>query len=209
MAGDDSDKAGSLDWAAAYQRLDGLAAATDAAARAGPEQEREVMDERARRLARPATAHAEPGHLLELVHFHAGGQDYALETRFVREVLRSSEQRVSLPGAPEVLCGVVLLHGEVLAVVELAPLFGRPAPTTHGPVLVVGLGRAELGLRADRVEEVLSLSRDALLPPPGALGAQERTLVAGLTREGIIVLEGEALLRDGRLFFDLSEERVS
>ncbi|ATB29223.1 chemotaxis protein CheW [Melittangium boletus] len=209
MAGDEDMKEGGLDWAAAYRRLDRLAAATDAAATTDPEQEREVMDERARRLARTVSARATPGHLLELVHFHAGEQDYALETRFVREVLRSSEQRVTLPGAPEQLRGVVLLHGEVLAVVELSPLFGRPAPTHHGPVLVVGQGRAELGLRADRVEEVLSVSRDALLPPPPALGAQERTLVAGLTREGIIVLEGEALLRDGRLFFDLSEERVS
>jgi purine-binding chemotaxis protein CheW len=198
-----------LDWAAAYRRLERLAATTDTGVQEEPEREREVMDERARRLAVATRAHTAPEHLLELVHFHVGGQDYALEARFVREVLRTSEQHVPLPSSPPQLRGVVLLHGEVLAVVELAPLFGRPAPAAHGPILVVGQGRAELGLRADRVEEVLSVSRDTLLAPPGALGAQERSLVAGLTPEGIIVLEGEALLRDGRLFFDLSEERVS
>ena len=198
-----------LDWVAAYERLERLADAATTDAQQSPEREREVMDERARRLAVATRADSAPAHLLELVHFHVGGQDYALEARFVREVLRSSEQHVTLPGAPPQLRGVVLLHGEVLAVVELAPLFGRPAPSAQGPILVVGLGRAELGLRADRVEEVLSVSREALLAPPGALGPQERSLVAGLTSEGIIVLEGEALLRDGRLFFDLSEERTS
>jgi purine-binding chemotaxis protein CheW len=76
-------------------------------------------------------------------------------------------------------------------------------------VLVVGTGRPELGLRADAVEEVLLVSRDSLLPPPAAFGNQERALVSGISRDGIIVLEGEALLGDGRLFFDLSEERTA
>lgn len=204
MAADEDMKQG-LDWAATYARLERLAAHTGP----GPEHEAAVLEERALALGRPLERQESSGPRLELVHFRAGEQDYALETRFVREVLRSSEQRVPLPGAPEVLRGVVLLHGEVLAVVELAPLFGAPASTLHGPVLVVGQGRPELGVRADRVEEVFSTARDALLPPPASLGAQERTLVAGISRSGIIVLEGEALLKDGRLFFDLAEERMS
>ncbi|MGZ3459124.1 MAG: chemotaxis protein CheW, partial [Archangium sp.] len=168
-----------------------------------------LLDARARALARPLEQQAQRGPLLELVHFRSGEQDYALETRFVLEVLRAPEQLVPLPGAPELLRGLTLLHGEVLAVVELAPLFGRAAPTTHGPVLVVGAGRPELGLRADVVEEVLLVSRDTLLPPPALLGTRERTLVSGIGRDGIIVLEGEALLGEGRLFFDLSEERTA
>ena len=204
MAADEDVKREGLDWAAAYARLERLAVHTGNS----PEREAAVLEERALSLCHVLEHQEQTGPRLELVHFRSAEQDYALETRFVREVLRSSEQRVPLPGAPEVLRGVVLLHGEVLAVVELAPLFGAPASTLHGPVLVVGQGRPELGVRADRVEEVFATSREALLPPPSALGAQERTLVAGITRSGIIVLEGEALLRDGRLFFDLAEERV-
>ncbi|MFE8603118.1 chemotaxis protein CheW [Archangium violaceum] len=209
MTGGDEAKGDGPDWAAAYRRLKQLAAATAAASTADPAREAELLDERARALARPLERHTQTGPLLELVHFRSGEQDYALEARFVLEVLRSPEQLVPLPGAPETLRGLTLLHGEVLAVVELAPLFGRAAPTTHGPVLVVGQGRPELGLRADTIEEVHLLARDTLLAPPAALGAQERTLVSGISREGIIVLEGEALLRDGRLFFDFSEERTA
>lgn len=198
-----------LDWDAAYRRLKRLASATEATATADPAREAALLDERARALARPLERHTQAGPLLELVHFRSGEQDYALETRFVLEVLRSPEQLVPLPGAPQVLRGLTLLHGEVLAVVELAPLFGRAAPATHGPVLVVGAGRPELGLRADVVAEVRLLARDTLLAPPPALGAQERTLMAGISRDGIIVLEGESLLRDGRLFFDFSEERTA
>lgn len=207
MTGGDDAKRGGLDWAEAYRKLAGLAAATEAAGTVDPTRETALLDARARALARPLHRRTRAGPLLELVHFRSGEQDYALETRFVLEVLRAPEQLVPLPGAPEVLRGLTLLHGEVLAVVELAPLFGRTASATHGPVLVVGQGRPELGLRADAVEEVLHVSRDTLLPPPTALGSRERALLSGISREGIIVLEGEALLADGRLFFDFSEER--
>ncbi|WP_309892345.1 chemotaxis protein CheW [Archangium sp.] len=197
MPGGDDTKGGGLDWAAAYQRLD------------DPEADAALLEERARALARPLAREARTSPLLELVHFRSGEQDYALESRFVLEVLRAPEQLVPLPGAPEPLRGLTLLHGEVLAVVELAPLFGRMASLTQGPVLVVGSSRPELGLRADSVEEVLLVSRDTLLPAPATLGNQERALVSGISREGIIVLEGAALLEDGRLFFDISEERTA
>src|SRR5690242_1906312 len=178
MTGGDDAKRGGLDWAAA-----------------DPTREAALLDERARALARPLQRNTQAGPLLELVHFRSGEHDYALETRFVLEMLHAPEQLVPLPGAPELLRGLTLLHGEVLAMVELAPLFGRAAPITpQGPVLVVGTGRPELGLRVDVVEEVLVLARDTLLAPPPALGARERTLVSGVSRDGIIVLEGEALL---------------
>jgi purine-binding chemotaxis protein CheW len=211
MAGGEDTKGRGLDWAAAHRRLARLAAAAaEATTPLDPEREAALLEERARALARPLGRETQAGPLLELMHFRSGEQDYALETRFVLEVLRSLEQLVPLPGAPEALRGLTLLHGEALAVVELAPLFGRAAPTTaHGPVLVVGPGRPELGLRADAVEEVLLVSRDTLLPAPPTLGNQERALVSGINRDGIIVLEGEALLEDGRLFFDLSEERTA
>jgi purine-binding chemotaxis protein CheW len=209
MTGGDDTQGRRLDWAAAHRRLAQLAAATEATSMLDPMREAALLEERARALARPLARHTQASSLLELMHFRSGEQDYALETRFVLEVLRSLEQLVPLPGAPEALRGLTLLHGEALAVVELAPLFGRAAPSSHGPVLVVGTGRPELGLRADTVEEILLVSRDTLLPAPPALGHQERALVSGISRDGIIVLEGGALLEEGRLFFDLSEERTA
>jgi purine-binding chemotaxis protein CheW len=196
---------GGLDWEAARRRLARLA--SEATSALSPEEEAARLEARARALARPASQ-ASPEALLELVRLRVGEQDYALETRFALEVLRDPEL-VPLPGAPPLLRGLTLLRGETLAVVELAPLFGRPASASRGPVLVVGSGRPELGLRTDSVEEVLLLSRSALLPPPPTLAAQERALVAGVGRDGLLLLEGEALLGDSRLLFDLSEERTS
>ncbi|MFP2912830.1 chemotaxis protein CheW, partial [Pyxidicoccus sp. 3LFB2] len=106
-------------------------------------------------------------------------------------------------GRPPALRGLTLLHGEVLPVVELAPLFGRAPTESPGPLLVIGAGRPELGLRTEEVEEVALLKGRALLPPPTTV---DTDLVSAAEEDGTLVLEGEALLGDSRLVFDLSDE---
>lgn len=191
-----------INWEAARARLAQLARAAAAEGTHSPEEAAALLDARARALARPPPASVAPGTLREVVRFRAGGQQYALESRFVLEVVRAPEV-VPLPGAPPVLRGLTLLHGEVLPVVELAPLFGRPPADASGPVLMVGAGRPELGLRTEEVQEVTLLHGSELLPPPPAL---DSPLVSAADRDGTLVLEGEALLGDSRLVFDLSDE---
>ena len=198
---------GGLDWAAAYARLERLAKAARETA-SSPEQAVEALEARARELARPVAPPRAEGSLLEVARFRSGEQAYALETRFVHEVLRGVEL-TPLPGSPGVLRGLTLLRGEVLAAVELAPLFGRPTSGKLGMLLVVGAARPELGLCVEEVEEVLHLAREELLPPPAALEAETQGLVSGIHREGLILLEGEALLKDSRLFFDIADEGTS
>ena len=194
-----------IDWDAARARLARLAQAAEAKDALTPEEAASVLDARARALARPSAAEVAPGTLREVVRFRSGGQPYALESRFVLEVVRAPEV-VALPGAPPVLRGLTLLHGEVLPVVELAPLFGRPPTDATGPVMMVGNGRPELGLRTEEVQEVSLLHSGELLPPPPALASESGDLVSAADREGTLVLEGSALLGDSRLVFDLSDE---
>ncbi|WP_224244849.1 chemotaxis protein CheW [Hyalangium gracile] len=197
-----------LDWEAARARLARLAEATESAGTLSPEQARAVLEARARELARTSAPEKPVGALLEVARFHSAGQAYALETRFVHEVLRAPEL-TPLPGAPPLLRGLTLLRGEVLPVVELAPLFGRPASGLGAVVLTVGASRADLGVCVETVEEVTLLSRDALLPPPGTLSAEAAALVSGIHRDGTLLLEGAALLGDSRLIFDVSDEGKS
>lgn len=194
-----------LDWEEAYARLNRLAKATGSSHTRTPEEAQTLLDTRARELARPIVPERASDTLLEVARFRSGGQDYALETRFVHEVLRTVEL-TPLPGAPPLLRGLILLRGEVLPVVELAPLFGRPVSGRGLGVLLMGLGRADLGVSVEEVEEVALISRDALLPPPATLAAEAARLVSGIHREGTLLLEGEALLGDSRLVFDLTDE---
>ena len=193
---------GGIDWEAARARLARLAATAHAEEAPSPSEALAILDARARALARAPAPEAEPGSLREVVRFRTAGQRYTLESRFVLEVVRAPEV-VPLPGAPPALRGLTLLHGEVLPVVELAPLFGRALSETPGPLLVIGAGRPELGVRTEEVEEVTLLRGRELLPPPATV---DTPLVSAAEADGTLVLEGEALLGDSRLVFDLSDE---
>ncbi len=193
---------GGIDWDAARARLAQLAATAREEQAPSPAEALAILDARARVLARASTPEAEPGTLREVVRFRTGGQRYTLESRFVLEVVRAPEV-VPLPGAPPALRGLTLLHGEVLPVVELAPLFGRAPAETSGPLMVIGAGRPELGVRTEEVEEVTLLKGRELLPPPATV---DTSLVSAAEADGTLVLEGEALLGDSRLVFDLSDE---
>ncbi|MBN9681984.1 MULTISPECIES: chemotaxis protein CheW [unclassified Corallococcus] len=199
---------GNIDWDKARARLEALERATEARDTFTDDAAREALDARALLLARPPEVPVLPGSQREMVRFKAAGQTYALESRFILEVMRAPELTL-LPGAPPLLRGLTLLRGEVLPVVELAPLFGRPAAQGTGPVLVVGVARAELGLRTDEVMEVMVLTGTDLLPAPPSLEEEAGALVSGVSPDGTLVLEGEALLADERLVFELSEEGVA
>ncbi|GHG79474.1 chemotaxis protein CheW [Comamonas sp. JC664] len=196
---------GEIDWAATRARLAKLAELEKEQGTLSPEEASALLDARARSLAREPKPDVDPGTLREVVRFKAAGQRYALESRFVIEVVRTPEL-VALPGAPPALRGLTLMHGEVLPVVELAPLFGRAPADNPGPLLVVGTHRPELGLRTEEVEEVTVLAGNMLLEPPSALDDVAGSLVSAADRDGTLVLEGDALLSDSRLMFDLSDE---
>ncbi|NVI97274.1 chemotaxis protein CheW [Myxococcus sp. AM009] len=196
---------GKIDWDATRARLARLADLEKEQGTLSPEEAAALLEKRARALSREPRPQVDPGTLREVVRFKAAGQRYALESRFVLEVVRAPEL-VTLPGAPPVLRGLTLMHGEVLPVVELAPLFGRAPSDIAGPLLVVGVGRAELGVRTEEVEEVTVLASSELLAPPTSLDDAAGHLVSAADRDGTLVLEGEALLGDSRLMFDLSGE---
>ncbi len=189
-----------IDWAEVHRRLARTTAADGALT---PEQARAVLDERARALARVPERPPALGDILEVVCFTLANERYALETRYVREVVtRVVVARV--PGAPDFLAGVINLRGEIVAIMDLRPLFHLPATASAeaGRVLVLGGERLEFGILADAVEEVTTLRADAILEPPGAVTGPSRPLLRGVTAEARVVLDGAALLGDPRLFID-------
>jgi purine-binding chemotaxis protein CheW len=196
--------AGATDWGQVRQRL-ARAAAEEGTSRLSPEQARAVLEERARALARVPDEVPAAGDVVEVVTFELGGECYAVEARLVREVVRLADC-TPVPGAPEHLLGVANLRGAVLAVFDLRPLLGvaADAPPDLGRVLVLGDGQAELGAPADVVREVTRLRLDELHPPPPS--AAGGGLVRGVTAGAVVVLDGAALLRDGRLFVEVAEE---
>ncbi len=97
--------------------------------------------------------------LRNVIVFALGAARYALELRWVREVI-SLGFVTNVPTAPSVLGGVCNLHGTILPVIDLSALLGGP----HGPparqgdgALVLEMDGVVCALRVDQVDNVASL----------------------------------------------------
>jgi purine-binding chemotaxis protein CheW len=196
-----------IDWENVRRRLARAAEATEEALRLSPERAKAVMDERATALARAPASGARAAEGLEIAVFALANERYGVETRYVREVVRLTDY-AAVPGAPPFLVGVVNLRGEVLALIDLRTFFGVPARglTDLSRVLVLGDQRAEFGVLADAASEVITLRVDEIHKPPDSAAGVGREYLRGVTADALIVLDGAALLKDGRLFIDQGEE---
>jgi purine-binding chemotaxis protein CheW len=192
----------------ARERLARAIAGTEEALELSPERARAVMEERARALARVPTEAPHAALVLQLATFTLADERYAIETRYVREVVRLTDY-TPVPGAPEFLVGVINLRGEILAVVDLRKLLGveQRGVTDLSRVLVLGGERAEFGVLADMADEVLALRTEEVHEPPASVAGIGREYLRGVTAAALIVLDGGVLLEDGRLFIDQADER--
>jgi len=195
-----------LNWEEARERLRKAAASLEQAAKLSPERGREVMEKRARDLARPAESGPDSQGSEEFVVFTLGQERYALGSRSVREVVRLVDLTL-LPGVAEHFAGVTNVRGEILLVIDLRAFFGIPAKgiTDLSRVIVLGNGTAEFGLLADEVHEVAKLKALDIQDPPESVSGIGLEYLRGVTRDATIVIDPEVLLKHPRLFVDFTD----
>lgn len=206
-------RGGEVDWEAIRARLAHAVAATEGQLQLTPEQAAAVLEERARRLAQVPEREARgerrslphEGEALRVVVMDVGIERYAVEARWVRQAVRSPEI-TPVPGTRPPFAGLVALHGEVLPVFDARQLLGAaPGSSSRaqgeaaqaGKVVVLGGDAPDVGLLVDDATEVQELRAAALTAPPS--GA-ERAHVRGVTASGLVLLAGDVLLSDERLF---------
>lgn len=195
-----------IDWEQARRRIANCVAATEAALQLSPEQARQVLDDRAAAFALIPPAPIDGANTFEVLTFELGPERYSIHTHLVREVFRDPAI-TPIPGAPPFVLGITNLRGEMLAVIDLAEFFALNLPRGESFrwLIVIGGERAEFGIVCDEVSEVLTLRTDALHLPPTSLAADCREFIAGVTSDALIVLDGEVLLSEPRLYIDDSQ----
>jgi chemotaxis signal transduction protein len=97
--------------------------------------------------------------LRNVIVFAIGAVRYALELRWVREVV-SLGFVTNVPSAPPAISGVCNLHGAILPVIDLGTLLDGPLgpPARQGDAaLVLEMDGVICALRVDQVDHVASL----------------------------------------------------
>ena len=126
----------------------------------------------------------------QLITFQLGQQSLGVDIMAVREI-RAWSPATALPGVPAHVRGVVNLRGAVLPVLDLSQRigWGRTAPSARHVIIVVRIGGQLQGLIVDAVDDIVSIDRDVLQPPPD-LGAGDTLPVI----DGIATVDGRMVL---------------
>lgn len=190
-----------FDWVGAREQLARAIEHTEASLANSSEHAAEILEARARALARVPEPPRRQETMLTVVAFTLAGERYAIETRFVREVVRFTNY-VPLPETPEFVIGAINLRGKILVVVDLGKLFGLPQRglTDLSRAIILGVNQAEFGVVADETEGIADIALDDLHEPTGVAVGIGRDFVMGTTPDAWVALNGAALLSDGRLF---------
>lgn len=145
------------------------------------------------------------GGVVRLLVFRVGTLACAAAAETVREILPRLET-TRIPGAPEVVAGVVNVRGSLVTVVEGWRALGQPPPAGDSPggnapagttvVLEFAGGRRIAGFTVDEVIDLLSVGGETL-ERRQALPGIDPTLVRAVGRRGgqlFVVLDTDALL---------------
>lgn len=191
---------GSIDWTRVRQLVEAAGSERASDARA-------VLEERARRLSEVPEP-ARRSEMLEVTSFTRGDERYAIESRYVREVVRFVHHS-RVPGCPDYVLGVVNVRGEIVMLVDLRRFFEprSEAPAASSRIVVCGIDEAEIAIAVDAVDEVAEIDPSTLQAPSANLFANAATLIRGVTAMGVVFIDGAALFDDPRLFIEVSNSQ--
>lgn len=189
-----------FDWQEASARLERLARALASGGGRSPEQAARILEERARALARPAAEETAPGEELEILVFCLSGERYGIEAHRAVEVV-PLRGLTPVPCTPACVAGLIHHRGRVLPVLDLRPLLDLPAqpPAETARVVAIEVGGMTFGILADSVAGTLRAPGADVVPPPVGRDGGRPTLVQGVTRSGVAILDTEAVAEDPRI----------
>jgi purine-binding chemotaxis protein CheW len=162
-----------------------------------PEERRRLLKDRARALAEPEKEEAGKDDEIVVVEFDIAREHYAVESRYVREVIPVSDF-TPIPGTPPVIMGVVAVRGRIVSLICLRQYLGLP-PTgivNSSRAVLLADDRMEFAVLADRVIGIRSLNGDSLQPSVTAVTGKGAECLLGVAPDGLIVCDGEKILAD-------------
>jgi len=141
--------------------------------------------------------------LIRLVSFNLDDQKYALFLSAVMRIIRVVEI-TRLPKAPEIVLGVINMHGMIIPVFDIRKRFRLPQREIQlSDQLIVGTtSKRTVALLVDSVSDVIEISEEKIIAGENILPGLEYV-------EGVVKTEdGMILIHDLGQFLSLQEEKA-
>ncbi|GAB6179504.1 hypothetical protein JCM14036_08230 [Desulfotomaculum defluvii] len=140
---------------------------------------------------------------LEVVQFTLSGEQYALESKYIREVFPLRDI-TPLPCTPDFVMGVVNVRGQIVSVLDFKKIFKLPqkGEVKIPKVMVLHCSDMEFGMLVDEITGTGPLPYSSIGPPLNNLTGKQAAYLRGVTGERLIVLDGEKILSDKDIIVD-------
>ena len=153
------------------------------------------------RILRSRTGLAAPtGIPLVFLAIHKAAERYGIPIGDVLEV-QSLDQYTSVPRTPPFIPGVVHWRGAILALFDPGKFFGiaETGIADKHMCVIVEAAHQRIALITGEVDDILSVPRDQVKPPPALPGELRPEWVLGVHDENRLILRLDLLLQDPRL----------
>ncbi len=141
---------------------------------------------------------AESSEILQLVTFHLGEEEYAVDILKVQEINRMKEI-TKVPNAPYYVEGVINLRGKVIPVVCLRKMFGMAEreDKTQQKIMIMDIQGVTIGIVVDSVSEVLRIPASIVESAPPMTYSVNSEFISGIAKledRLIILLDMDRLI---------------
>ena len=141
--------------------------------------------------------------LIRFVNFNLDDQKYALFLSAVVRIIRVVEI-TGLPKAPEIVLGVINMHGLIIPVFDIRKRFRLPQREMQldDQLIIASTSKRTVALLVDSVSDVIEISEEKIIAGENILPGMEYV-------EGVVKTEdGMILIHDLEQFLSLQEEKA-
>jgi len=166
--------------------------------------DRQIMEARARLLARPPEEDIAEGETLYLQSFLLGKERYGVDIKLVQETQPLGRQKwAAVPCTPDFITGAVNIRGRIYPIMDMARFFGlptRPLSETAHVLLMRSVNSEgevmELSLLADELPQAVRVSQNEVKASTVTISPRAQEFIRGITDDMLIVLDLKRLFSD-------------
>ncbi len=117
--------------------------------------------------------------------FNLGQEVYGLEISVVTEIV-GMQSITEVPDLPVYMKGVINLRGKIVPVIDAGIKFGKPPIIYHDRtcIIIMEIENALIGLIVDKVNEVIDIPEENVVPPPDGKTGFSNQFIKGIGMVG-------------------------
>lgn len=163
------------------------------------EVKRRILKKRAEILSKPIDNQKIMIDLLEIIPFRLGAENFAIETKYVKEIY-PLKNTTFLPCAPNFVYGLTNVRRRILPIIDLKIVFSIPDSEKQGrQLLIVESEEAEFAILIDGYSTVREIPKNDLQASLPTLTGIREDFLKGLIVDGTVILDGQKLLSSSYL----------